>query len=120
MQCKDPLSGIAEALSEFLVGLLLGDDKHELQRVRHRILRVMGSDEVNILTALIPNLKKFIGEGRDISEYTPCTIQKESTVNNGWNRLKYSFLQFFQAVCTALGGEHPLITHSPTQIAHVY
>lgn len=100
LQCRNPFSAIADALSEFLGGLLLGD-KIELKRIRHRILHVMGIDEINILTTLIPDLKEVVGDGGEDYDYTPCTIIEESTAYNAWNRLKYAFLQFFQAICTS-------------------
>ena len=97
-QCADPISAIVEALSGLSLFLQQGDSK-ELQRVRNDVQKAIGT-ELNVLTAVVPNLKGVF------SEVQGCQSDLIDSKEKGWDRLKYVFQTFVKAICTK---ERPVV-----------
>ena len=96
----DPFSAIVEAFSGFAQSLLLDlndqdlDAKAEVTRIRAAIQTALGS-EARVMATMVPSLRDLILSKNDM---TPAqTIPSD----NAWNRLKYIFQVFTNAISTS-------------------
>ena len=96
----DPFSAIVEAFTGFTQSLLLdlenqGDDtKMEIDRIRHAIQKALG-EEARVMATMVPSLRDLI-----ISDSDNGSQVETVPSDNAWNRLKYIFQVFSNAIST--------------------
>jgi predicted ATPase len=118
----DPFSGIVQAFNGFCQTLLEGDAE-ELERMRNIIQKAVG-DEGKVVTDVVPNLIKIIGEQQQPQQQQPQTQQGNSNTSNNsihvnnsnnnnnqytqnskkdfdWNRLLYVFKNFVSGISSS-------------------
>jgi len=120
----DPFSAIIEALGGFFKSLGRFNAT-EFERIRNDIISVLGPDEVDTLTSLIPDFhQRSVSSKRrrsstlsnlsadaklvcgDTIPGSPGNSTRNAHQSGGWNRLKYIFQTLFQIICTK---KHPII-----------
>lgn len=113
---SNPFSAIIEALGG-LFSSVNKENLREFERIRSEVLRILGPDEVETISSLIPSFNQIPVSGFRRRSSTISTMAADANIVSsggtdiprqigGWNRLKYIFQTLFQIICTK---KHPLV-----------